>query len=95
MQIEKTIQPNWCVQSLYDTRSHTPEMDVWGLLSTIQDNPEIWEIPAVAVTVFHSVSVIQEAIRAGFQAYFTKSQTRLLLLCENSNESWTRGDDPK
>jgi CheY-like chemotaxis protein len=47
-------------------------MDGWGLLSTIRNNPKTASIPAVAVTAFHSSNVAQEAIKAGFDAYFPK-----------------------
>ena len=49
-----------------------PGMDGWSLLNTIRSRPETAHIPAVAVTAFHSANVAQEAINAGFNAYFSK-----------------------
>lgn len=49
-----------------------PEMDGWGLLRTMRDNPDTAHIPAVAITAYHSANVAQEAIHAGFNAYFPK-----------------------
>lgn len=49
-----------------------PGMDGWEFLRTIRNTPRLRNIPAVAVTAFHSVSVADEAIRAGFKAYFSK-----------------------
>lgn len=49
-----------------------PEMDGWGLLRVMQGNPSTASIPAVAVTAYHSANVAQEAIHAGFVAYFPK-----------------------
>ena len=49
-----------------------PSMNGWELLSTIRASPELSGIPAVAVTAYHSILVAQEAIQAGFAAYFPK-----------------------
>jgi CheY-like chemotaxis protein len=49
-----------------------PEMDGWGFLSAIRNNPATAHMPAVAITAYHSVNVAQEAIAAGFDAYFPK-----------------------
>jgi CheY-like chemotaxis protein len=49
-----------------------PKMDGWGFLQAVRSNPATAEIPAVAVTAFHSTRVANEAILAGFDAYFSK-----------------------
>lgn len=49
-----------------------PGMDGWGLLKVVRGMPETAALPAVAVTAFHSANVAQEAISAGFNAYFPK-----------------------
>ncbi len=49
-----------------------PGMDGWELLKLVRGMPGTASIPVVAVTAFHSSSVAQEAIRAGFNAYFPK-----------------------
>ena len=49
-----------------------PNMDGWQLLSEMQANPELAQIPAIAMTAYHSTHVAQEAIAAGFVAYFPK-----------------------
>lgn len=49
-----------------------PEMDGWALLNHIRNSPPTATIPVVAVTAFHSANVAQQAIRAGFNAYFPK-----------------------
>jgi CheY-like chemotaxis protein len=49
-----------------------PTMDGWGLLAALRKNPTTAHIPAVAVTAFHSANVAQQAIQAGFDAYFSK-----------------------
>jgi CheY-like chemotaxis protein len=49
-----------------------PQMDGWGLLRAMRDNPDTAHVPAVAITAYHSANVAQEAIQAGFDAYFPK-----------------------
>ena len=49
-----------------------PAMDGWGLLKEIRGNAETAHVPVIAVTAFHSATVAQEAIEAGFDAYFPK-----------------------
>jgi CheY-like chemotaxis protein len=49
-----------------------PNMNGWELLTTMRANPALSGIPAVAVTAYHSSTVAQEAIAAGFAAYFSK-----------------------
>lgn len=49
-----------------------PGMDGWGFLHTIQANDSLSHIPRIAVTAYHSMMVAQQAIRAGFNAYFAK-----------------------
>ncbi len=49
-----------------------PEMDGWELLETMRSNPDLAGIPAVAMTAYHSTNVAQEAVAAGFAAYFPK-----------------------
>jgi CheY-like chemotaxis protein len=49
-----------------------PGMDGWEFLKTVRSDPDTAQIHAVAVTAFHSTSVAQKAIEAGFNAYFPK-----------------------
>lgn len=67
LELMQTLQPTLLILDLA-----LPMMDGWGLLSTLRSNPNTAHIPAVAVTAFHSANVAQEAIRAGFAAYFPK-----------------------
>lgn len=63
----ETFQPTLIIIDLA-----LPEMDGWQLLARLRSNPATASIPAVAMTTFHSVNVAQEAIKAGFNAYFPK-----------------------
>lgn len=49
-----------------------PNMDGWQLLEMMRSDPTLADIPAVAMTAYHSTHVAQEAIAAGFTAYFPK-----------------------
>jgi CheY-like chemotaxis protein len=49
-----------------------PGMDGWEMLAAIRSNPSTRMIPVVALTAYHSVDVAEEAIAAGFDAFFSK-----------------------
>jgi CheY-like chemotaxis protein len=49
-----------------------PGMNGWDLLRELRNKPSTASIPAVAVTAFHSINLAQQAIKAGFIAYFPK-----------------------
>ncbi|MDQ7024637.1 MAG: response regulator [Anaerolineae bacterium] len=49
-----------------------PGKDGWELLSEVIDNPRTENLPCIAVTAFHNSKLREEALRAGFVAYFPK-----------------------
>jgi two-component system cell cycle response regulator DivK len=49
-----------------------PRLDGWQTLAAIRKNPDIAEIPVIAVTAYDSSSVAEEALRVGFDAYIPK-----------------------
>ncbi len=49
-----------------------PGMDGLSLVKRIRENPATAMIPCVAITAFHTSQVRQQAIAAGFNAYFSK-----------------------
>jgi CheY-like chemotaxis protein len=49
-----------------------PEMNGWELLEAMKANPALAGIPVVALTAYHSTVVAQEALQAGFAAFFPK-----------------------
>ncbi len=67
LQILKTMHPTVAIIDLA-----LPAMDGWELLATMQADPILASVPAVAITAYHSTNVAQEAIAAGFAAYFPK-----------------------
>lgn len=49
-----------------------PGMDGWELLQAIRGNPKLANLPCIAITAYHTSVVRQQAIEAGFDAYFPK-----------------------
>lgn len=49
-----------------------PGMDGWRTLEAVRANTTTQHIPVVAITVYDSVDVAEEAEKAGFDAYFSK-----------------------
>lgn len=49
-----------------------PGIDGIELVSIIRDNPALHDLPCVAITAYHASSVKQQALHAGFDAYFAK-----------------------
>jgi CheY-like chemotaxis protein len=49
-----------------------PGMDGLQLIHQIRSNESITHLPCVAVTAYHTSGVKQQAINAGFDAYFAK-----------------------
>lgn len=49
-----------------------PGKDGWQLLSEILEHPQTANLPCIAVTAFHNSKLREEALRAGFTAYFPK-----------------------
>ena len=49
-----------------------PGKDGWELLAQIQANNHTASLPCLAITAFHTSKLREDAIRAGFTAYFAK-----------------------
>lgn len=49
-----------------------PGKDGWELLHEILNNPNTEDIPCIAVTAFHNSKLREQALEAGFVAYFPK-----------------------
>lgn len=62
-----TLKPTFVIMDLA-----LPEMDGWETLHAMRLNPETADIPVAAITAYHSVSVEEDAARAGFNAYYSK-----------------------
>lgn len=49
-----------------------PDKDGWQLLNEISANPTTANLPCVAITAYHTSKLREQAIEAGFTAYFAK-----------------------
>lgn len=49
-----------------------PGVDGWGLLKAVRANRTLSRVPCVAITAFHTPELAEQAIAAGFDAYFAK-----------------------
>jgi CheY-like chemotaxis protein len=49
-----------------------PDMDGMELVTAIRSNQDTASLPCIAVTAFHASLVKQQALQAGFDAYFPK-----------------------
>ncbi len=67
LELLRTIRPTLVVMDLA-----MPEMDGWATLAQIRSNAATANLIVVAITAYHSVNVAEEALSAGFDAYFPK-----------------------
>jgi CheY-like chemotaxis protein len=49
-----------------------PGMDGWGVLRAVRSNKRLSQVPCIAITAFHTPELAEQAIQAGFNAYFAK-----------------------
>lgn len=49
-----------------------PGKDGWELLNEILSNEATYRVPCIAVTAYHTSKLREDALRAGFTAYFPK-----------------------
>jgi CheY-like chemotaxis protein len=49
-----------------------PDKDGWQILAEVLADPRTAELPCIAVTAYHTSKLREDAIVAGFRAYFAK-----------------------
>ncbi len=49
-----------------------PELDGWQTLVAMRANPDTAHIPVVAITAFAAVNVAHDAMKAGFDGYYSQ-----------------------
>lgn len=49
-----------------------PGVDGWGVLKKVRTHKKLANVPCVAVTAFHTPELADQAVKAGFNAYFPK-----------------------
>ena len=70
MQALELLRDNAYTAALIDLS--LPGMSGWKLLEAIRANDDTAKMPCVAMTAYHSPRVAQDALAAGFVAYFPK-----------------------
>lgn len=63
----KEIEPTVIITDLA-----MPKRDGWQTLVAVRSNVNTAHIPVIAITAYHSADVAEDAIKAGFDAYFPK-----------------------
>lgn len=67
LQVLKTMSPTLIILDLA-----LPGVDGWGLLKAVRSHKTLSQVPCVAITAFHTPELAEQAISAGFNAYFAK-----------------------
>jgi len=49
-----------------------PGLNGWDLLERFKSTPALRHVPRVAITAYHTAELAEQAIEAGFSAYFAK-----------------------
>lgn len=49
-----------------------PGLNGWELLEHLRPDPRFAQVPLIAITAFHTPELAEQAIEAGFDAYFPK-----------------------
>lgn len=61
------VHPNLIVVDLA-----LPGLNGWDLLKRFKAMPALKQVPLVAITAYHTAELAEQAIEAGFDAYFAK-----------------------
>lgn len=70
LEVIREIKPKFVISDL-----SMPVLDGWGVISKMQSEPALREIPAIALTAHAMVGDRERAIAAGFHNYLTKPLT--------------------
>lgn len=66
----KEVKPRFVISDL-----SMPDMDGWGFINGLKDDPELATIPVIALTAHAMLGDRERAIVAGFHNYLTKPLT--------------------
>jgi len=67
LEVVKTMEPTLIIVDLA-----LPGLDGWNLLKRFKAMPALRDVPRVAITAYHTAELAEQAIEAGFHAYFAK-----------------------
>jgi len=67
LEMLNNFEPNLIISDLA-----LPGLDGWQFLKQIKRQPRFKNVPCVAMTAYHTAELAEQAIEAGFVAYFPK-----------------------
>jgi two-component system, cell cycle response regulator DivK len=70
VEVIQRVMPRFVISDL-----SMPVLDGWGLITKMQSDPALKEIPAIALTAHAMVGDRERAVAAGFHNYLTKPLT--------------------
>jgi CheY-like chemotaxis protein len=70
LEIVRQVKPHFVISDL-----SMPTMDGWGFINTLKRDPELANIPVIALTAHAMVGDRERAVGAGFNNYLTKPLT--------------------
>lgn len=70
LQAVRDVKPHFVISDI-----SMPEMDGWGFISMMQKDPDLAQIPVIALTAHAMQGDRERAIAAGFHNYLTKPLT--------------------
>jgi CheY-like chemotaxis protein len=70
LELVRRIRPRFVISDI-----SMPEMDGWGFIHELKNDPALMDIPAIALTAHAMVGDRERAIAAGFHNYLTKPLT--------------------
>lgn len=70
LKVIRRVRPRFIISDL-----SMPVLDGWGLIKTMQSDPLLREIPAIALTAHAMIGDRERAVAAGFHNYLTKPLT--------------------
>ena len=70
LEVVREVKPDFVISDL-----SMPVMDGWGFISSMKKDPELSNIPVIALTAHAMVGDRERAVSAGFHNYLTKPLT--------------------
>src|SRR5258707_15673481 len=67
LEVLRNMKPNLIIVDLA-----LPGLNGWDLLERFKSTPALRNVPRVAITAYHTAELAEQAIEAGFSAYFAK-----------------------
>lgn len=70
LDVVRQVRPRFVISDV-----SMPVMDGWGFIHALRHDPELYEIPAIALTAHAMIGDRERAVEAGFHNYLSKPLT--------------------